>query len=68
MGSEKVIAVGNGRNDAPMLDIAGLAIVVIRQQGAAGELLRLADVVVRDIHDALDLIAHPLRLKATLRD
>ena len=68
LGSEKVIAIGNGRNDMPMMEIAGLAIAVIGPEGAAGEMLRIADAVVRDIHDALDLVTHPLRLKATLRD
>jgi soluble P-type ATPase len=68
LASEKVIAIGNGRNDMPMMEIAGLAIAVIGPEGAAGEMLRIADVVVRDIHDALDLVTRPLRLKATLRD
>jgi soluble P-type ATPase len=67
-GAPGVIAIGNGRNDVAMLERAGLAIAVIGPEGAAGELLRAADVVVRDIHDALDLILYPLRLKATLRD
>jgi soluble P-type ATPase len=68
MGGEKVIAIGNGRNDIPMMEFAGLAIAVIGPEGASGELLRVVDVVVRDVIEALDLIAHPLRLKATLRD
>ena len=68
LGAERVIAVGNGRNDAAMMKAAGLGIAVIGPEGAAAELLRVADVVTRDIRDALDLIANPLRLKATLRD
>jgi soluble P-type ATPase len=68
LGPESVIAIGNGRNDVPMMELAGLAIAVIGPEGAAGEVLRVADVVVRDILDALDLVSHPLRLKATLRD
>jgi soluble P-type ATPase len=68
MGCEKVITIGNGRNDVPMMELAGIAIAVIGQEGAAGELLRVADVVVRNVHDALDLVTNPLRLKATLRD
>jgi soluble P-type ATPase len=68
MGCEKVIAIGNGRNDVTMMELAGIAIAVIGQEGAAGELLRVADVVVRNVHDALDLVTNPLRLKATLRD
>jgi len=68
MGGENVIAVGNGRNDVPMMSRAGLGIAIIGPEGASAELVRAADVVVLDILDALDLIVHPLRLKATLRD
>jgi soluble P-type ATPase len=35
---------------------------------ATAELLLVADVIVHDVLDALDLITNPLRLKATLRD
>jgi soluble P-type ATPase len=65
---EHAIAIGNGRNDVPMMALAGLSVAVIGPEGAAGELLRVADIVVADIHHALDLIINPLRLKATLRD
>ncbi len=68
MGAGEVIAVGNGRNDVPMMKVAGLSVAVVGPEGAAGELLTAADVVTRDIRDALDLIRHPLRVKATLRD
>ncbi|RPH48844.1 MAG: ATPase P [Desulfobacteraceae bacterium] len=68
MGGKNVIAVGNGRNDVPMMSRAGLGIAVIGPEGASAELVRAADVVVIDILNALDLIVHPLRLKATLRD
>lgn len=68
IGGEQVIAIGNGRNDVPMMKLAALSIAVIGREGAAGELLAVADVVVKDIHDAFDLINYPLRLKATLRD
>jgi soluble P-type ATPase len=68
MDPSGVIAIGNGRNDVPMMGVAGLGMAVVGPEGAAAELLGAADVVVRDINDALDLILHPLRLKATLRD
>lgn len=68
MGGRNVIAIGNGRNDVPMMRQSGLGIAVIGPEGAAGELVRTADVVVNDIRDALDMIINPLRLKATLRD
>jgi soluble P-type ATPase len=68
MGPGEVIAIGNGRNDIPMMEVAGLSIAVVGPEGAAAGLLGPADIVTRDILDALDLITNPLRLKATLRD
>jgi soluble P-type ATPase len=68
MEPEGVVAIGNGRNDIPMMQVAGLGIAVIGPEGAAADLIAAADVVTRDIRDALDLVADPLRLKATLRD
>jgi soluble P-type ATPase len=68
IGPDTVIAVGNGRNDVPMMEVAGLSVAVVGPEGAAADLLAVADVVTRDILDALDLLANPLRLKATLRD
>ena len=68
LGAERVIAIGNGRNDVAMLTIAAIGIAVIGPEGAAGDLLRVAKVVVRDVLEALDLVKNPLRLKATLRD
>lgn len=65
---DSAIAIGNGRNDVPMMEAAGLGIAVIGPEGAAAVLLRAADVVVRDINDALDLLEKPLRIKSTLRD
>jgi soluble P-type ATPase len=67
LGCRLVAAVGNGRNDAAMVRIAALGIAVVGPEGAAGELVRAADVVVRDVRDAFDLLLNPLRLKATLR-
>lgn len=68
IGGEQVIAIGNGRNDVAMMKVAALSIAVIGAEGAACELLAVAAVVVRSIDDALDLITHQRRLKATLRD
>ena len=68
LGADEVIAVGNGRNDIPMMKVAGLGIAVMGPEGSAAGLLPVADVVTRDINDALDLVLDPLRLKATLRD
>jgi len=53
LGAGGVVAMGNGRND--------------RDEGAAVETLVAADVVCTSILDGLDLLLHPLRLKASLR-
>jgi len=68
LGPGDCIAIGNGRNDVPMLKVAGLSIAVLGPEGLSSRLIQVADVVTRDIGDALDLVLNPLRLKATLRD
>lgn len=68
LGGSETIAVGNGRNDVLMMDVAGLGVAVLGPEGAAASLLSAADVVARDILDALALLTNPLRLRATLRD
>lgn len=67
LGHAQAVAIGNGANDAGMLNRARLGIAIVGPEGAAGSLLRVADIVVTDIRSALDLLAHPLRIKATLR-
>lgn len=68
LGKENVVAIGNGLNDALMLTSAELGIVLLQAEGAAVKTLMSADVVCRHITDALELLNHPLRLKATLRN
>ncbi len=60
-------AVGNGSNDALMLQTASLGIAVLGREGLSIEALRAADVVAASIEDALDLLLQPARLIATLR-
>lgn len=67
LGTDNVVAVGNGRNDRKMLNAAALGIAVIQGEGSAAETLAAADVVCLDILDALDLLRNPKRLVATLR-
>lgn len=66
LGADRVVAIGNGRNDRLMLDTAALGIAVIQREGAAFETLATADVVATSIVDALELMRHPKRLVATL--
>lgn len=67
LGAAAVVAVGNGRNDCRMLGAAGVGLAVTGPEGASSAALLAADVVCPDILTALDLLAHPNRLKATLR-
>jgi len=67
-GAGVCAAIGNGRNDALMLRDAALGIAVLQAEGACARTLTEADVVCSSITDALDLLLHPLRLAATLRD
>jgi len=67
LGPLSCVAIGNGRNDVLMLKEAALGIGVMGPEGVASELFEVADVVVTDINDALDLMLAPKRLTATLR-
>jgi len=67
LGSDKVVAIGNGRNDQQMLATASIGILVIQNEGASAASLTGADIVVTDVLQALDLLLHPQRLIATLR-
>ena len=67
LGSEQTIAVGNGRNDGPMLEAAGLGIAVIGAEGAASAAVLAADVICRSTLEMLDLLLDDRLLAATLR-
>lgn len=67
LGSSSVIAVGQGANDAAMLQAAALGICVISPEGTAVQTLLAADLVVPDIHQAFELLEKPLRIVASLR-
>lgn len=66
-GSEHCIAIGQGANDEAMLRDASLGICVLSQEGTAAKTLLAADIVTPDIVTALQLIQHPKRITATLR-
>lgn len=66
-GADRVVAIGNGANDAAMLRRAGLGIAVLGGEGLAVACLMAADLVAPDVRGALDLLLKPRRLLATLR-
>ena len=68
LGAKKTAAVGQGANDALMLEAAQIGICVISPEGTALETLLKADLVVPDILSALEILQNPTRLKASLRN
>jgi soluble P-type ATPase len=67
LGAERVVAIGNGRNDRLMLGAAALSIAVSSLEGTAVEALTAAHLYLPSVHEALDLLERSLRLTATLR-
>jgi len=66
LGATRTVAIGNGVDDIPMIEEAGLGICVIGKEGTSVEAMKKADVVVSNVLDALDFLLKPLRQKATL--
>jgi soluble P-type ATPase len=67
LGADRVVAIGNGRNDEAMLRAARLGIAVIGPEGAATSTLLAADVVCTSVTDAFDLLLDGRAITATLR-
>ncbi len=65
---EKTVVIGNGSNDQRILKEAGLGIAVLGTEGVSASALKQADLLVKDVSDALDLFGKPKRLIATLRE
>jgi len=66
LGPTRCAAIGNGVDDAGMIQEASIGICVIGKEGSSGEAVKNADLVFVDILDALDFLLKPLRQKATL--
>jgi P-type E1-E2 ATPase len=67
LGADKVVAIGQGGNDALMLKEAAVGICVMSAEGTSIAALTAADLVISDIVKAFELLEHPARLTATLR-
>ena len=65
---EVTVAIGNGNNDELILKEAALGIAVLGDEGMSVSALKNADIIVKNISDALDLFLKPKRLIATLRE
>jgi soluble P-type ATPase len=67
LGPEHCAVIGNGANDALVLEASALGFAVIGPEGASAAALRAGDVVCGSVSDALDLLLEPQALAATLR-
>jgi len=67
LGSQGVVAIGNGANDAAMLHEAAIGIAILSPEGLAAEAAQAADLIAPGILDALGWLERPMRLVASLR-
>ena len=67
LGAENTVCIGNGNNDIDMFCQCALSILVMGDEGCSKRALILADIVVKNIKDALNLLIDPSGIIATLR-
>ena len=67
LGSDTVVAIGQGANDAEMLAAAKLGICVMSAEGVAKDTLLACDLIAPTILSALELLETPKRIIASLR-
>lgn len=67
LGTDQVVAIGNGRNDRKMLQAAAIGVALIQREGGAAQSIANADLVCHSVIDALNLLHNPKRLIASLR-
>lgn len=67
LGADSCIAIGNGNNDALMLETAAIGIAMMGDEGCSKDALLYSDIVCKNISEALSLLLETKRLIATLR-
>lgn len=67
LGTNAVVAFGNGNNDAKMLKAAQVGIAILGSEGCATAALLASDIVCANIDEAMMLIDQEKRFIATLR-
>lgn len=65
---ETTATIGNGSNDQLILKEAALGIAVLGDEGVSISAIKSADIVAKNVQNALDLLLKPKRLVATLRE
>jgi soluble P-type ATPase len=68
LAPEKTVVIGNGNNDHLILKEGALGIAVLGDEGMSISARRNADIIIKNISDALDFFLKPKRLTATLRE
>ena len=66
LNPEMTVAIGNGSNDQLILKEAAFGIAVLGDEGVSVTAIKSADIVVKNIQNALDLFLKPRRLITTL--
>lgn len=61
-------AIGNGNNDAQMIELAEIGITIIGDEGCSTKSMMKSDLVCKSISDGLELFLNTKRLIATLRE
>ncbi len=62
LGAKNVFALGNGANDALMLESAAVGVLIAGQEGGSTLALQKSNIVINSINDALDLLLNPKRI------
>ena len=67
LNAVNTVAIGNGNNDALMLQNAVLGVAILGDEGCSSKTLLRSDITCKSIKDALELFLNTKRLIATLR-
>jgi len=65
--AENTVAIGNGNNDAMMLQTSLIGIAILGDEGCSSQTLLKSDITCKSIQNALELFLNTKRLIATLR-
>jgi len=67
LNANECVAIGNGNNDAKMIQSAAIGIVILGDEGCSTKSLFASDITCKSISQAFELFVYPKRLIATLR-
>ena len=67
LNAVNTVAIGNGNNDALMLQNAVVGVAILGDEGCSSKTLLASDITCKSIKDALELFLNTKRLIATLR-